>query len=56
MSELSWVLIRQDDNGNRYRVSRFRTREEAESVAERFDAGGSKRLYRVEPIEAPTAP
>ncbi|MDI5967527.1 SPOR domain-containing protein [Streptomyces sp. SL13] len=51
MTELVWALIRQDDNGNHYRVSRFRTREEAESVADRFEDAGQRRLYRVEQIE-----
>ena len=54
MSELNWALIRQDDNGNRYRVSRFRTREEAETVAERFEAG-RRQLYLVERIDPGTA-
>lgn len=51
MSELIWALIRQDDNGNRYRVSRFRTREEAETVAERFEGGARRQRYFVERIE-----
>ena len=54
MSELNWALIRQDDNGNRYRVSRFRTREEAETVAERFEADAREQLYLVERIEPGT--
>ncbi|BBA99844.1 hypothetical protein RVR_6642 [Actinacidiphila reveromycinica] len=33
-SEFGWVLIRQDEGGNRYRVGRFATRAEAERVAE----------------------
>jgi hypothetical protein len=32
-SELGWVLIRQDEGGNRYRVGRYATRAEAERVA-----------------------
>ena len=31
-SEFVWVLIRQDEGGNRYRVGRFATRAEAEQV------------------------
>jgi cell division protein FtsN len=51
MSDLIWALIRQDDNGNRYRVGQYRTREEAESVAGRFEAKGHKQLYLVERID-----
>jgi hypothetical protein len=51
MSDLIWAVIRQDDNGNRYRVGRFRTREEAESIAERFEVKGHKQLYLVERID-----
>ena len=51
MSELIWAVIRQDDNGNRYRVGRFRTREEAESVADRFGANGRTQEYLVERID-----
>jgi cell division protein FtsN len=51
MSDLVWAVIRQDDNGNRYRVGRFRTREEAESVADGFDTKGHKQLYLVERID-----
>jgi hypothetical protein len=32
-SDLGWVLIRQDEGGNRYRVGRYATRAEAERVA-----------------------
>jgi len=31
-SDLGWVLIRQDEGGNRYRVGRYATRAEAERV------------------------
>ncbi|MFE0104013.1 SAV_2336 N-terminal domain-related protein [Streptomyces sp. NPDC059009] len=30
--ELSWLVVRQDDNGNRFRVGRYATRAEAEQV------------------------
>jgi len=51
MSEqLLWVVIRQDDNGNRYRVGRYATREEAEQVANTLDTRGNQRLYVVERI------
>lgn len=55
MSELIWALIRQDDNGNRYRVARYRTREEAETAAGRFDATGHNQLYLVERIDTSQA-
>ncbi len=50
MGDLIWAVIRQDDNGNRYRVGRFKTREEAEQVADRFEEKGHKQLYVVEKI------
>ncbi|MFD3451828.1 SPOR domain-containing protein [Streptomyces sp. NPDC058691] len=49
--ELVWVVIRQDDNGNRYRVGRYATRQEAERVADTLDARGHKQLYLIERID-----
>ncbi|MDF9815393.1 SPOR domain-containing protein [Streptomyces sp. SPB162] len=51
MTDLPWVVVRQDDNGNRYRVGRYATREEAERVSETLDARGHKQLYLVERID-----
>lgn len=51
MSELIWVVIRQDDNGNRYRVGRYATREEAEQVAADLEQRGSRQLYVIERID-----
>jgi hypothetical protein len=49
-SELVWVLIRQDGNGeNRYRVGRFATRAEAERVADVLDRR-QERVYVIERI------
>ncbi|MFF7730943.1 SPOR domain-containing protein [Streptomyces sp. NPDC008001] len=46
---LPWLVIRQDENGNRYRVGRYATRTEAEKVVGRLDGGGDRRrLYIVE--------
>jgi cell division protein FtsN len=45
---LPWLVIRQDGNGNRYRVGRYATRMEAQEVADRLDAQGQKQLYVVE--------
>ncbi|MGK5629274.1 SPOR domain-containing protein [Streptomyces sp. URMC 123] len=47
---LPWLVIRQDDNGNRYRVGRYATRAEAEQVADRLDARGHRQLYTVERV------
>jgi hypothetical protein len=55
-SELVWVLIRQDDGGNRYRVGRYATRAEAERVADTLAvvvggvAGGRERRYVIERV------
>lgn len=45
----SWVLMRQDDNGNRVEMSRFAARAEAEAAAVEFEARGHKQLYWVAP-------
>lgn len=39
-SDLVWVLIRQDDGANRYRVGRYATRAEAERIADQLDCRG----------------
>ncbi|MFJ3927990.1 SPOR domain-containing protein [Streptomyces sp. NPDC090022] len=48
---LPWLVIRQDDNGNRYRVGRYATRSEAQKVADSLDDRGHKQLYWVERID-----
>jgi hypothetical protein len=45
---LPWVVIRQDGNGNRYRVGRYATREEAQRVGDALDSRGHKQLYWTE--------
>ena len=45
---LPWLVIRQDDNGNRYRVGRYATRAEAQRIADSLDDRGHKQLYWVE--------
>ncbi len=55
MGELLWAVIRQDDNGNRYRVASCETREEAETVAGRFEARGLGHRYVIEKIDHPRA-
>ncbi|MFJ4684500.1 SPOR domain-containing protein [Streptomyces sp. NPDC091377] len=48
-----WLVIRQDDNGNRYRVGRYTTRAEAQQIADRLDDRGHKQLYFVERVPGP---
>lgn len=43
----TWVVWRQDDNGNRYEVRRFATRAEAEALAAEMEARGHKQTYWV---------
>lgn len=45
---LPWLVIRQDGNGNRYRVGRYATRAEAQKIADSLDDRGHKQLYSVE--------
>ncbi|GGU41896.1 hypothetical protein GCM10010211_01250 [Streptomyces albospinus] len=52
---LPWLVIRQDEGGNRYRVGRYATRAEAERVADRLDTRGSRQLYVVEQVGRGTA-
>lgn len=47
---LPWLVIRQDDNGNRYRVGRYATKAEAEKIADSLDENGHQRLYWVEKL------
>ncbi|AJF67092.1 MULTISPECIES: SPOR domain-containing protein [Streptomyces] len=50
---LSWLVIRQDDNGNRYRVGRYATKDEAQKIADSLDDRGHKQLYWVERVGSP---
>ncbi|NUK71247.1 SPOR domain-containing protein [Streptomyces lunaelactis] len=45
---LPWLVIRQDDNGNRYRVGRYATEDEAQQIVDTLDGRGHKQLYWVE--------
>ncbi|MEK8172466.1 SPOR domain-containing protein [Streptomyces sp. M19] len=45
---LPWLVIRQDQSGNRYRVGRYATQTEAQEVADRLDSGTGDRRYLVE--------
>jgi SPOR domain len=48
---LVWAVIRQEDSGNRYRVGRYATREEAERIASALEERGPGRLYVIERID-----
>jgi hypothetical protein len=48
---LIWAVIRQDDNGNRYRVGRYATRKEAERVVATLGDGRPGRRYVIERID-----
>ena len=45
---LPWLVIREDDRGNRYRVGRYATRAEAEKISDSLDQRGHRQLYWVE--------
>jgi hypothetical protein len=45
-----WLVIRQDDNGNRYRVGRYATRDETQKTSEGLDERGHRQLYWVERV------
>ena len=51
---LVWLVIRKDDNGNRYRIGSYATKAEAEKIADRLDVRGSKQLYWVERLQGGT--
>ncbi|MFE6663456.1 SPOR domain-containing protein [Streptomyces sp. NPDC057697] len=53
---LPWLVIRQDDNGNRYRVGRYATEGEARRIADKLEAHGHKQLYWVERVERSARP
>ncbi|WAS96717.1 hypothetical protein [Nannocystis punicea] len=44
-----WALIRQDDNGNRFEIARFRSYTKAYAQERTLTARGHKQLYWVEP-------
>ncbi|MET9496457.1 SPOR domain-containing protein [Streptomyces sp. NPDC006552] len=49
---LPWLVIREDDNGNRYRVGRFATRAEAQRTADSLGDHEHQQLYCVERLGA----
>ncbi|MFC8920312.1 SPOR domain-containing protein [Streptomyces sp. NPDC047821] len=52
---LPWLVIRQDDNGNHYRVGRYATRDEAQKIADSLDTRGHEQLYWVEHVGQPAS-
>ncbi|HST58007.1 MAG TPA: SPOR domain-containing protein [Longimicrobium sp.] len=44
----AWELWRQDDNGNRFRITRFATEAQADAEKRRFEALAHKQIYWVE--------
>ncbi|MCK8679805.1 MULTISPECIES: SPOR domain-containing protein [Streptomyces] len=50
---LPWLVIRQDGNGNHYRVGRCATRDEAQKLADSLADTGQDRRYCVERIGRP---
>jgi hypothetical protein len=47
----SWIVWRQDDNGNRFEVARFRERADADAFATTMGARGHKQIYWVAAAE-----
>lgn len=43
----SWLVWRQDDNGNHFEVGRSPSRADAEALASEMEARGHKQLYWV---------
>ncbi|MCW5253286.1 MULTISPECIES: SPOR domain-containing protein [unclassified Streptomyces] len=50
---LPWLVLRQDDNGNRYRVGRYATRAEAQKIADSLADRGQRQDYLVERLGQP---
>ena len=48
-----WLVMRQDDNGNRYVVASGLTEAEARALAASYEARAHKQMYGVEPMPAP---
>jgi hypothetical protein len=46
-TDATWVVWRQDDNGNRFVVARKESRAEAEALAAEMEARGHKQTYWV---------
>ena len=59
-TQLVWLVIRKDGNGNRYRIGSYATQaeaeQEAEKMANRLDGHGSDKLYWVEHLSQSSTP
>jgi hypothetical protein len=53
--ERSWVVWRQDDNGNQVVMARYGNQRAAQDVVEAFEHRAHKQLYWVEAPSGPTA-
>ncbi|MEV7087279.1 SPOR domain-containing protein [Streptomyces sp. NPDC093085] len=53
---LPWLVIREDDNGNRYRVGRYATEDEARKMADGLGERGHRQVYWVERASQTTTP
>lgn len=53
---LPWLVIREDNNGNRYRVGRYATRDEAQRISDSLVARNHQQLYWVEKLTGPGGP
>ena len=47
----TWVVWRQDDNGNRFEVARLTSRSEADELAASMEARGHKQTYWVAALD-----
>jgi len=50
-----WKLLRQDDNGNRFEISRFSSRSEALEILAEFEKRAHKQTYWLEACDEETA-
>jgi hypothetical protein len=50
-----WQVVRREDDGSRYAIGKYATREEAQGVVDRFDDRGQRQLYLVERIGQTTS-
>lgn len=44
-TDTSWCVMRQDDNGNAFMITRGLDRDAAQAIAADFEARGHKQLY-----------
>jgi len=56
MDEAGWELWRQDDNGNRYLIAHFATRDVADAERRRFEALGHGQTHWVERADGSADP